>query len=123
MSTMDDRPRFGLALEYVPDVEAASRFFVEVLGQEVRRKHPTYAEFDGFAIASDERVGGGEGPELYWLVDDAAAAFGRMSATAEVWTPLTEMPFGKVFALRDPAGRPHYVLEFARERPSRPAGG
>ena len=31
------------------------------------------------------------------------------------------MPFGKVFAVNDPDGRPRYLLELARERPSRPA--
>jgi hypothetical protein len=31
------------------------------------------------------------------------------------------MPFGKVFGIKDPASQPRYLLEFGRDRPSRPA--
>ena len=34
--------------------------------------------------------------------------------------PLPEMPFGKCFGIKDPAGQVHYLLEFASERPSQP---
>lgn len=57
---------------------------------------------------------------MYWLVDDAEVAFREISGKAEVVVPLREMPFGKVFGINDPAGQPRYLLEFARERPSRP---
>jgi len=43
-----------------------------------------------------------------------------MSRKAEVAVPLEAKPFGKVFAIRDPAGRPRYILEWAKERPSQP---
>jgi len=111
---------FGFVLEYVPDVAAATRFYVDVLGLKVEREHPTFVQFDRFAIASDESMGGRGEPELYWLVDDAEAAFRELGGQAEVVMPLRTMPFGKVFAVGDPAGRPRYLLEFARDRPSRP---
>jgi catechol 2,3-dioxygenase-like lactoylglutathione lyase family enzyme len=115
--------RFGFALEYVSDINAARRFFVDVLGLAVDRDHPTFVQFkaqDGasYAIASDEPMDKSGGPELWWLVDDAAVAFSEMSSTAEVSMPLREMPFGRCFGIKDPAGQVHYVLEFARERPS-----
>jgi catechol 2,3-dioxygenase-like lactoylglutathione lyase family enzyme len=117
-------PRFALALAYVPDVAAAKRFYVDVLGLEVERDHPTFVQFksDGgaaFAIASDAAMTPGAELELYWLVEDAEAAFQELSRTAKVSLPLTQQPFGKVFGVVDPTGQPRYLLEFARERPSR----
>jgi catechol 2,3-dioxygenase-like lactoylglutathione lyase family enzyme len=118
---MSIKPRFGFALEYVPDVETAKRFYVDVLGLDVERSHPTFVQFGHFAIASDASMGGHGEPELYWLVDDATAAFNELSTTAEVSLPLKQMPFGKVFAIKDPAGRPRYLVELAKDRPSKPA--
>ena len=116
---MATRPRFGFALEYVSDIEAVKRFYVDVLGLEVERDHPTFVQFANFAIASDESMGGRGEPELYWLVDDAEAAFSDLSQKADVSLPLQQMPFGKVFGIKDPAGRPCYLVELAQDRPSR----
>ncbi len=117
---MTVKPQFGFFLEYVSDVEATMRFYVDVLGLEVQRYHPTYVQFEHFAIASDESMSGERQPEVYWLVDDIQAAFQKFSPHAEVVMPLRQMPFGQVFGIKDPAGQPLYVLEFARDRPSRP---
>ena len=122
---MANKPRFGFTLEYVSDIEAAKRFFVDVLGLEVERVHPTFVQFrdrDGatFAISSEEPMGGRDNRELYWLVDDAETAFRDLSQRAEVCLPLKQMPFGKVFGIKDPAGQPHYLVEFVQNRPSRP---
>ena len=117
---MSNKPRFGFALEYVTDIEAARQFYVDVLGLELERYHPTFVQFDHFAIASDESMDGSRGLELYWLVDDADAAFRELSQKAEVSLPLKQMPFGKVFGIKDPDGRPRYLLELAQDRPSRP---
>lgn len=114
---MNNKPQFGFVIEYVTDIEAAKRFYVEVLGLEVERTHPTFVQFDHFAIASDAPLGGGE-PELNWLVDDAEAAYGELSQKAEVSLPLTQKPFGKIFAIKGPDGRPRYLLELATDRPS-----
>jgi catechol 2,3-dioxygenase-like lactoylglutathione lyase family enzyme len=124
--TTKSTARFGFALEYVRDIEAAKRFFVDVLGLEVERDHPTFVQFqagDGarYAIASDEPMdpAAADKPELWWVVDDAEATFRDMSARAEVSMPLRQMPFGTCFGVKDPAGQIHYVLEFAQARPSR----
>ena len=120
---MTTTPRFGFALEYVTDVEAVKRFYVEVLGLAVEREHPTFVQFKdqagvNYAIASDESLGGNNELELYWLVDDVEAAYRELSDKVEVSVPLRQLPYGKVFGIKDPTGQPHYLLEFARDRPS-----
>jgi predicted enzyme related to lactoylglutathione lyase len=121
---MTTQPRFGFFLEYVSDVEAVKRFYVDVFGLEVEREHPVFVQFKdqagaNYAIASDESMGGSRDPELYWLVDDAEAAFSDLSQKADVSLPLKQMPFGKVFGIKDPAGQPQYLLQLAEDRPSR----
>ena len=116
------KARFAFALEYVPNVEPVKRFCTDVLGLEVEREAPTFVQFRhaGFALTSDESMDGSRDPELWWLVDDAEAAFGELSRRAEVSMPLRQMPFGKCFGIKDPAGQPHYLLELAQNRPSQP---
>ena len=121
------RSQFVFALEYVSDIRAATRFFVDVLGLEVEREAPTFVQFKGangssYAIASDEPIDPSQrgAPELWWQVDDAEAAFREMSGRAQVTVPLREMPFGTCFGIKDPAGQVHYLLEFAPVRPSQP---
>jgi predicted enzyme related to lactoylglutathione lyase len=120
---MTTTARFGFALEYVTDIDSVKRFYVDVLGLEVEREAPSFVQFKNqagatFAIASDESLGGTRETELYWLVEDAEAAFRDLSPQAEVSLPLREMPFGKVFGIRDPAGQPLYLIELAQHRPS-----
>lgn len=115
---MSVKPMFGFLLEYVQDIEAAKQFYVDVLGLEVQRYHPTYVQFDHFAIASDESLSGDRGPEQYWLVEDAEQAFQELSSKVEIVFPIRQMPFGKVFGIKDPAGQTLFLLEFARNRPS-----
>lgn len=116
---MSIKPRFGFIVEYVTDIEAATRFYVDVLGLTVERTHPTFVQFGTFAIANDESMTGSRDPELYWLVDDAEAAFRELSETAELNGPLKQTPYGKVFGVKGAGGRFHYLLELAKERPSR----
>jgi len=118
---MNVEPRFAFVLYYVDDIEAARRFYTETLGLTVQRQHPTFIQFDNFAIASDEAVGGSREPEVYWVVPNADAAFVELSGRVEVAVPLREMPFGKVFAIKDPAGNSVYLLEWAQRRPSQAA--
>ncbi len=125
MVMANTKARFGFALEYVSDIEAAKRFFVDVLGLELERDHPTFAQFKAgddahYAIATDERMDAEQKgqPELWWVVEDAAAAFEAMSRQATVSMPPRRMPFGTCFGIQDPAGQVHYLLEFAPQRPS-----
>jgi predicted enzyme related to lactoylglutathione lyase len=115
---MSNKAKFGFVLEYVSDIEAAKRFYVEVLGLEVERNSPTFIQFNNFAIASDESMSGNRDPEVYWQVEDAEAAFNEFSQKGEISLPLKQMPFGKVFGIKDPSGQPQYMIEFAKNRPS-----
>jgi predicted enzyme related to lactoylglutathione lyase len=117
---MSNKAKFGFVLEYVTDIEAAKRFYVEVLGLEVERYSPMFIQFHNFAIASDESMTGNRDPEVYWLVDDAEAALKELSQKAEISLPLKQMPFGKVFGIKDPTGQPQFLVEFAKDRPSQP---
>ncbi len=119
---MSNHAKFGFVLEYVTDVEAARRFYVDVLGLEVQRYHPTFVQFEDFAIASDASLSGTREPELYWIVEDASAALKDLSGRAEIVMPLREMPFGKVFGIRSPSGQPLYILEWSQSRPSQAVG-
>lgn len=112
-------PTFGFAIEYVKDIERATRFYTETLGLKVERSHPTFVQFASFALASDVGLDGTRDTELYWLVDDAEAAHAELSRHSEIALPLSEKPFGKVFGVRDPDGRPRYLLELSKNRPSR----
>src|SRR5260370_40455455 len=112
--------RSGFALEYVSDVAAGKRLFVDVLGVEVERDHPTFVQFkagDGasYAIASDQPMdpAAADKPELWWVVEDAEAAFRQMSARAEVSMSLRQMPFGSCFGLKDSTGHGTYLTEVA----------
>jgi catechol 2,3-dioxygenase-like lactoylglutathione lyase family enzyme len=106
----------------VKDIEAAKRFYVDILGLEMQRDSPTFVQFQNFAIATDESMGDSRDLELYWLVEDAEAAFRELSETAEICLPLKQMPFGKVFGVNDADGQPRYLLEFAATRPSQAVG-
>lgn len=110
------QPGFGFALQYVRDVEAAKAFYEGVMGLKVERYHPVFVQFEHFAIASDEALSG-EKVELYWLVDDVEAAHRDLSKRT---TPsaIRDMPFGRLFTVDDPEGRPRFLIELAKERPS-----
>jgi len=118
---MTNQPKFGFVLEYVTDIEAARRFYVEVLGLEVERSSPNFVQFSSFAIANDASMSGTRDPETYFVVEDADAAFQTLSKKSEIVMPLTQLPFGKVFGIKDPTGRPLYLVEFAQNRPSQAA--
>jgi hypothetical protein len=51
-------------------------------------------------------------------VEDAEGAYGLLKQKAEICLPMKQVPFGKVFGVRDLDGRPRYILEFAKDRPS-----
>jgi catechol 2,3-dioxygenase-like lactoylglutathione lyase family enzyme len=117
-ATVTPPPQFGFLVEYVQDIEAATRFYTDVVGLTVQRTHPTFVQFEHFAIGNDAGLSGTGEPEIFWLVDDAAAAFGALPRDVEVTLALEEQPCGKVFGIAGPSGRPVYLLELAADRPS-----
>src|SRR5690242_13892572 len=94
-------PEFGFVVQYVKDIAKARHFYEKVMGLRGERSHPTFVQFDKFAIASDAPMAGNGEPEIYWLVENAEAAFAALSSKAEVSLPLKKQPFGKVFGIRD----------------------
>jgi len=115
----------AFVLEYVQDIQAVKRFYVETFGLQVERESPEFVQLKDqggarYALASDAPLIAGQGPELYWIVDDAEAAFRELSSKAEVHMPIKQTDFGKVFAIKDPAGQPQFLVEFSRDRPSKP---
>jgi catechol 2,3-dioxygenase-like lactoylglutathione lyase family enzyme len=115
---MPASPRFGFVVEYVDDLAAAKRFYTETLGLAVEREAPNFIQFEHFALATDESMDGRRQLEVYWLVPDAQAALAELRPHAPITLELRELPFGKVFGVRDPAGQPRYLLELSRNRPS-----
>ncbi len=115
---MSSTPRFGFVLEYVTDIETARGFYEGILGLKPERYHPTYVQYENFAIASDQSLSGTREPEQYWLVEDAEQAYRELSHKVEIAVPLKQMPFGKVFGIKDPAGQILFLLEFSQNRPS-----
>lgn len=116
---MSERPAFGFVVEYVKDIEKSKRFYVEIFGLEVEREHPAFVQFETFAIASDEPMGKEAKQEVFWLVSNAQQAYDEILDKAEICLPLQEVPFGKVFGVKDPDGMPRYMLELSRNRPSK----
>jgi catechol 2,3-dioxygenase-like lactoylglutathione lyase family enzyme len=115
---MQQDVQFGFIVAYVDDIQAAKRFYVDVLGFKVEREAPNFVQFDHFAIASDESMDGRRQLEPYWLVADAEAAFKELRGKAQIHMDLQTKPFGKVFAVSDPTGQARYFVELARTRPS-----
>lgn len=116
---MSNQPRFGFVVEYVKDIRAAQRFYEDVLGLQAERVHPTYVQFDHFAIASDAPMAGDGVREIYWLIPDAQRAFQALSTATDIVLPLTKKPFGTVFGVRDSDGQSQFLLELSTNRPSR----
>lgn len=117
-------PRFAFVVEYVPDVEMAKPFYTDVLGLNVSRESPEFIQFTdangvAWAIASDASLSGEAKPETYWVVEDIAALEQSLAGKVTVTHPLEQRPFGQVLGIADPAGETQYLVEFARERPSR----
>ena len=115
--------RFAFPLEYTQNMAEARRFFTDVLGLQVDRDHPTFVQLRdahgaNYGLATDQPLLPTTGAELWWVVENAKEACAEMSKKAELVVPLTQMPFGTCFGLKDPTGQVHYLLEFAQQRPS-----
>jgi len=115
---MSSSPRFGFVVEYVKDIEVSKQFYVDVMGLQIQRSHSTYVQFDSFAIASDTSMDGESKQELFWIIDNAQIAFDHLSTCSDICLNLKQLPFGKVFGIRDKDGYPRYLLELAKNRPS-----
>lgn len=112
------KPTLGLILEYVDNIEEARTFYRDTLGLKEERYHPTFVQFEGFAIASDSPVSGSRERELYWVVDDVDAAYHELKEHTSISMEMKDLRFGRVFGVRSPGGEPHFILQWAANRPS-----
>ena len=106
-------------LVHVPDVLKAQAFYSEKLGFVIEDEAPDFVQFKAtqgatLAIAKGESkpTAEGEGTELWWFVDDADATYAELEAkdVQMVRKPIDE-PFGRTFAIQDPAGNVLYMLQ------------
>lgn len=122
VAIVSNTPRFGFLLEYVDDVNGAKAFYTDVLGLKIDRESPVFIQFTDdagvkFAIASDDSLSGTRAPEVYWVVEDAAAALDELPSSAVITHALHEEPFGKVRGIKDPAVQTQFSV--ARDRPNK----
>lgn len=106
----------GFVMAHVPDVEATTAFYTEVVGLQVEQQAPGFVMFkrpDGagasFALGQQ---GEGEPVERWWYVDavDQLCA-GLQAKGVTVLDQLTDMPFGRYFSIKDPSGEKIYFLQ------------
>ncbi|GAC1542890.1 MAG: hypothetical protein NVS4B8_30380 [Herpetosiphon sp.] len=109
-----------LVLVHVPSVDAVRDFYTEKLGLGVADQMPGFIQFEpagnGAALALSERSAetAGHGAELWWYVDNAdatCAVFAEQGVA--IVEPLDDKPFGRTFAVSDPVGNRHYMLQLA----------
>lgn len=113
-------------LLHVSSIEEAVKFYTDKLGLEVDGPvSDSFAQFkqpDGkgaiLALSVEEgranESGKAEGTELWWFVDDADAHQAKLAAQGvEIASPATDMPFGRVFSIKDPADNTLYMLQLS----------
>lgn len=99
-------------VRFVPDIEAAARWYADLLGVEVRHENPRYAFVVcgglviGFHPADEKCPGGIGGTTVYWEVDSLDDAVGRLvAAGARIHRGPGSTSYGaRVALLVDPFG-------------------
>jgi len=103
------------------DLDRSLEFYVDVMGMEVEDQAPGFVQFGNKGAGANFALGRLEDsptrsaePELWWFVESAQAAYDELKGKGvEIATPVTQMPFGKTFSIKDPAGQQRYLLELA----------
>ncbi len=114
-----------LGLQFVfihtDDMAATRAFYAEQMGLTLISDSPEFLQFAApggkgaeLGVGLLSAPGVSHEPELWWYVDDVDAAYAALIAQgAEIVTPLTDMPFGRVCATKDPAGYTLHLLQLA----------
>jgi len=105
---------------HTDDIAAARAFYADRMGLTVVTDSPTFLQFASpTGKGADLAVGAltpdvSHEPELWWYVDDVDAAHATLvTQGAAIVAPLTDMPFGRFCATKDPAGYTVYLLQLA----------
>lgn len=108
----------SFVLMHVRDVAAVRGFYTEKLGFTVDAEQPGFVQFarrsgdDATYALGQTPPNTPEGPELWWYVDDADASHAELAARGvEIVSPPADQPFGRTFAVRDPAGNTLNMLQ------------
>ena len=105
----------------VPDLAAARAFYTEQFGLAVDTESPAFIQFRRaagavFALQPATNATSYTGLELWWNVENADQAHDELAARGvPIAEPLRDLPFGRVFAVSDPAGN---ILRFLQPRQS-----
>ncbi len=99
-------------LIHVADVAAAKTFYMEKLGLQIAAERPDFLQFTQEPGGAIFAIGQGDGPrtsdggiELWWRVSDADATYRELIAKGvESLAEPQDMPFGRAFSAKDPAG-------------------
>lgn len=99
-------------LLHVPDLEQARTFYTEKLGFAVEDQMPGFLQFKKngeagaiFALQEDKEFTPHSGVELWWIVDNADATYASLASRhVEIVSQPADEPFGRAFAVKDPAG-------------------
>jgi predicted enzyme related to lactoylglutathione lyase len=101
-------------LVHVPEVAAVEAFYTGTLGLSVAARNTGFLQLapEGGASVAFGEAPGRDPVELWWYVDDAEAELARLQAQGvEIAQPIVDMPFGRTFAIKDPAGFTLYILQ------------
>ena len=107
---------------HVPDVEKARAFYHEKLGLSIEDEQPDFVQFKQpgghgatFALGKGEDASILQGAELWWFVDNADATCAAFSSQdVEIVTRPHDEPFGRAFAIKDPAGHTIHMLQLSQ---------
>ncbi|MDQ6644308.1 MAG: VOC family protein [Chloroflexota bacterium] len=107
---------------HVPDVEKARAFYIEKLGLVIEDEQPDFVQFKQphgngatFALDKGEDAATLQGAELWWFVDDADATCSELVArNVEIVSKPHDEPFGRAFAIKDPAGHTIHMLQLSQ---------
>jgi predicted enzyme related to lactoylglutathione lyase len=109
---MSTGPNF--IIMHTRDMAGTQEFYTDKLGYTVEVGSPDFVQFkatDGITLALSTEEGG-EPVELWWFVEDADATHETMQSEGiDIVSAPRDEPFGRAFAIKDPAGNTLNLLQ------------
>jgi len=100
----------NFVIVHVKDIATARTFYTEKLEYKVVDESPAFVQLDAgngatLSLQLDDQAAPTSSVELWWEVADADATYALLVGRhAEVAEEPKDMPFGRVFSLKDPEG-------------------